>query len=186
MKGIPGHAKKVFKGIIFDTYQWEQELFDGSFATFEKVTRPSIVVTIPVVDDKILVLHEEQPGRAPYFAVPAGFSETTDESPEATAQRELREETGLTSSEWVLFDKYSLYPRMEITDYVFIARNCKRTYQKLLDKGEKQHGEFLYTFDEFIDLYNHDDFASFFFKYHLVRAKFDMAYKKELYKKIFG
>ena len=29
MKKIPNNAKRVFKGVIFDVYQWEQEVFDG-------------------------------------------------------------------------------------------------------------------------------------------------------------
>ena len=32
---IPENAKKVFTGQVFDVYQWEQEMFDGSKATFE-------------------------------------------------------------------------------------------------------------------------------------------------------
>ena len=34
---IPENAKRVFKGIIFDVYQWEQELYNGSKAVFEKL-----------------------------------------------------------------------------------------------------------------------------------------------------
>lgn len=32
---LPPQAKKVFTGQIFDVYQWEQEMYDGSFETFE-------------------------------------------------------------------------------------------------------------------------------------------------------
>lgn len=39
---IPENAKLVFKGKIFDTYQWEQEMYDGSRVTFEKIKRPDI------------------------------------------------------------------------------------------------------------------------------------------------
>ena len=38
-KGLPENAKLVFKGVLFDTWQWEQELFDGSYSTFEVVVR---------------------------------------------------------------------------------------------------------------------------------------------------
>ncbi len=38
-KGLPQNAKCVFEGILFDTWQWEQELFDGSFTTFEAIVR---------------------------------------------------------------------------------------------------------------------------------------------------
>lgn len=32
---IPSTAKRVFKGIIFDVYRWEQEMFDETTSTFE-------------------------------------------------------------------------------------------------------------------------------------------------------
>lgn len=34
---IPDHAKCVFKGVIFDVYQWEQKLYNGTTTTFEKL-----------------------------------------------------------------------------------------------------------------------------------------------------
>ena len=43
---IPINAKKVFQGIIFDVYQWEQKLFDGTVATFEKLKRPDIDIVL--------------------------------------------------------------------------------------------------------------------------------------------
>lgn len=49
MVKIPSHATKVFSGVIFDVYQWEQELFNGNIATFEALRRPSTVIIIPVV-----------------------------------------------------------------------------------------------------------------------------------------
>ena len=58
---IPRHAKRVFKGEIFEVYQWPQEMFDGSIKTFEMVRRPDTVATIAVIEDKIIVLEEEQP-----------------------------------------------------------------------------------------------------------------------------
>ncbi len=49
MVKIPSHAVKVFSGVIFDVYQWEQELFNGNVSTFEALRRPSTVIIIPVV-----------------------------------------------------------------------------------------------------------------------------------------
>lgn len=34
---IPSFAKKVFKGIMFDVYQWQQKMFEGKLETFEKM-----------------------------------------------------------------------------------------------------------------------------------------------------
>ena len=59
---IPESAKKVFTGKLFDVYQWEQELFDGSTTTFEKVKTKDIVSIIPVTTDgKIMICKQKQP-----------------------------------------------------------------------------------------------------------------------------
>jgi hypothetical protein len=36
---IPNHARIVFHGQLFDVYQWEQKLFNGKTAIFEKIKR---------------------------------------------------------------------------------------------------------------------------------------------------
>lgn len=65
---MPENAKRVFKGVVFDVYQWEQELYDGSKATFEKLKRPDTVVVFPVLPDgKILLTEQEQPGKDPFI-----------------------------------------------------------------------------------------------------------------------
>ena len=59
---IPKHAKRVFKGVIFDVYQWKQKMYDGSFKTFEKIKRPDTVIVFPVLDNgKILLTKQSQP-----------------------------------------------------------------------------------------------------------------------------
>ncbi len=49
MAKIPTHAHKVFSGVIFDIYQWDQELFNGKVATFEALRRSSTVMVVAVV-----------------------------------------------------------------------------------------------------------------------------------------
>ncbi len=41
---MPDHARRVFRGEVFDVYQWEQEMFDGSKAVFEKLIRQDTVI----------------------------------------------------------------------------------------------------------------------------------------------
>ena len=48
-------------GKIFDTYQWEKKMFDGSTATIGVVKRPGTIQIIPTVRDKIILSYEEQP-----------------------------------------------------------------------------------------------------------------------------
>ena len=70
---VPEHSKKVFTGVLFDIFQWEQEMFDGSKRTFEKVWRKPTVQIIAVTKEKKLVLlNEEQPGNGKFISFPGG------------------------------------------------------------------------------------------------------------------
>ncbi|MFO0971471.1 MAG: hypothetical protein U0520_03950, partial [Candidatus Saccharimonadales bacterium] len=60
-KLIPQDAKKVFDGVIFDVFQWQQQMFDGTTETFEMLRRPDTVQVICIDEGKVLVLEEEQP-----------------------------------------------------------------------------------------------------------------------------
>lgn len=53
---IPSEATKVFDGVIFDVYQWQQKMFDGSIETFEMLKRVSTVGIIAIKDDKLALL----------------------------------------------------------------------------------------------------------------------------------
>src|SRR3989344_2189761 len=100
---IPESAKKVFEGNIFDVYQWEQELYDGTKGVFEKISRPDTAVVIPILPDgKILLVEDSQPDRKMVLSAPSGRVEE-GETPEETARRELLEETGYEVKELIPF-----------------------------------------------------------------------------------
>lgn len=107
MAKIPSHAKNVFSGVIFDIYQREQEMFDGSTAVFEAGIRPSTVIIIPIVGDKIALAHERQPGKDWYTTMISGRIDAGEE-PLAAAKRELEEEAGMVSEDWELYSKVSV------------------------------------------------------------------------------
>ena len=50
-KIIPDEAEKVFNGVLFDVYQWQQEMYDGSYATFERLRRADTAAVICITDD---------------------------------------------------------------------------------------------------------------------------------------
>lgn len=109
MQKIPNHAKKVFSGVFHDVYQWEQEMFDGSFQTFEGLKRKDAVTILAITtDNKIIINNEEQPTVGRFISLPGGNSEGNGFLNEA--KRELEEETGYTSNEWrAWFDSDILY-----------------------------------------------------------------------------
>ena len=124
MNKIPDTATLVFKGIAFDTYHWDQQMFDGSTATFEAIKKRDSATIIAVVGDSILVNDEEQPGKDAFQALPGGVSEEGD-SPLECAKRELLEETGYASDDWQQFMVTDPFhsSRIEWNNYFFIARN---------------------------------------------------------------
>jgi ADP-ribose pyrophosphatase len=133
---IPSHATRVFKGVIYDVYQWEQELYDGTKKTFEALKRPNTVVVIPLLDDQVLYAHQEQPGHTPFISLFGGRADESEE-PLVTAKRELLEETGLSSDDWQELRCYPAQSKIEWNVYYFVARNCKKTTEIKLDGGEK-------------------------------------------------
>ena len=156
MPKIPENAKKVFTGQIFDVYHWEQELFDGSSVTFERLSRPDTVNIIAVEDGKILFAQQEQPGQPPFPSI-LGGRQDPGETPLETAKRELLEESGRVSDDWELWYTYDPVSKMDWTIYTFIARNCKKIQEPQLDAGEKIIITPL-SFEKFIDAVSQPEF----------------------------
>jgi len=137
MQTIPDQAKKVFSGVIFDTYQWEQIMFDGSTATFEMLKRMSTVSILATTSEKhVLLTHQQQPRHKDFISLPGG-KQDQGETPLQTAKRELQEESGYTSNEWELYKTYRPYNKIDWEVFVYIAKNCKKTHSQQLDPGEK-------------------------------------------------
>jgi len=130
-------AKLMYQGIIYGTYQWQQELFDGSEATFEMLRRPDTVEVIAIVDDKIVVLNDEQPHRGARLGFPGGRVDDTDESILAAAKRETLEETGYSFSNWRLVKVWQPQTKIEWFIHLFIAWGVADQTEPHLDGGEK-------------------------------------------------
>src|SRR3990167_7476624 len=127
---IPENAKRVFKGQIFDIYQWEQEMYDGSTHTFERLKRPDTVIVIPLTtDEKIIICDQEQPAREPFLSMIGGMIDEGEE-PLTAAKRELLEETGYEASEITLFDEFHPHIKLDWTVYTYLAKGCKKVAEQ--------------------------------------------------------
>lgn len=148
---IPENAKCVFKGKIFDTYQWEQIMYDGSTKIFEKLKRPDTVVVFPVLDDgNILLTEQEQPGKEPFIGACGGRVEDGEDILES-AKREFLEETGYEASEYILWKSEHPASKIDWVVYFFIAKGCKKVSDQSLDGGEKIELKKV-TFDELLQI----------------------------------
>ncbi|MEK7496313.1 MAG: NUDIX hydrolase [Patescibacteria group bacterium] len=148
---IPPHAKKVFSGVMFDVYQWEQEMFDGTKATFEKLKRPDTVVVFPVLPDGgILLTEQEQPGKGSFVGTTGGRVDK-GESVITAAKRELLEESGYESEEFILWDARHVTSKIDWVIYTFIAKGLNKVAEMKLDAGEKIILKPV-SFDEFMEI----------------------------------
>ena len=182
---LPDNAKRVFKGEIFEVWQWPQKMYDGSTHTFERVKRPNTVQIIAVIGDKILIQEQQQPDRSrPYFSFPGGRCDE-GEQPLASAQRELLEETGLTSSDWELWSERRPVAKMEWIIYTFIAKNCVQQKEPHLEAGEKITNR-LITFDEFLRLPDDPDFYDSWMAMLLIKAQHDRQAAEKLHHQLFN
>jgi len=180
---LPENAKLVFKGVMFDTYQWEVDGYDGSKRIFEKLKRPDTVMIIPITEEgKIIVALQEQPHKPPFIGTIGGRVDEGEDVLE-TAKRELLEETGYEAKEWVLFDVVQPVSKIEWAIYTFIAKGCKKIAEQNLDGAEKIELKFL-SFEEFINLAVNDDKFGDEFKIRILETKLQPK-KMEEFKDLF-
>lgn len=135
-KLIPRNASLVFKGKIFDVYQWQQEMFDGSSETFEMLKRVDTIKVIAIKDEKIVVLDEKQPHHE-FFDIPGGRHDHENETELGAAKRELLEETGLSFKTWKLLSITQPHTKMDWFVYLFLAIDFESQTEQKLDAGEK-------------------------------------------------
>jgi ADP-ribose pyrophosphatase len=144
---LPDNSVRVFEGMIYDVYQWPQALFDGSEHTFEMLKRPDTVQVIAIVDDKILLLDDEQPHLGNKKTFPGGRVDEADETILSAAQREVQEETGYSFNSWRLIKVWQPHTKIEWFVHLFLAWDVAGEQPTKHDAGEKISMQAL-NFDE--------------------------------------
>ncbi len=169
MAKIPEGAKRVYEGVIYDTYHWEQEMFDGSFETFEMLKRANTVEIIATVGDKIVISRDEQPVKGKKIGLIGGRMDQ-GETPLESAKRELLEESGLASENWELYRSYMPITKIEWEVFIFVARDCKKVAEQNLDPGERIELIEL-SYKEFENKLLYEDFYSQELAWDLMKRK---------------
>jgi ADP-ribose pyrophosphatase len=136
-KLIPDEATLVFSGEIYDVYQWQQQLFNGEYATFEMLRRPNTASVNAIKDGKIVVLQQLQPDwPAPRYTTPGGRCDE-GEDPLAAAQREMLEETGMRFKTWKLLSVSQESEKIECFYYEYFATDFIDEQPIKEDPGER-------------------------------------------------
>lgn len=182
---LPEGAKRVFEGKLFDTYQWEQKLYDGTTSTFERISRPDTIVVFPILSDgTIILVNDSQPDRDTILTAPAGRIEEGEE-PETAARREMREETGYEAEKLELLYAYQPYRKVDWVVHVFVARGCRKAGEPTLDAGEKITLRPV-TFNELVGMCVSGEYAGDNFETLVLRAALDPVKMQELRAKFLG
>ena len=132
----------VFRGKLLQVRRDVVRLPDGNTAQREYIVHPGAVMIIPITDSGEVVLERQfrYPLGREMIELPAGKIDP-GESPLATGQRELLEETGYTAAQWQYVTTIHLaigYSNERIDFY--IARGLQQEGARL------DHGEFLDVF----------------------------------------
>lgn len=121
----------------YDIWEYPVVQPNGNPAIYEMCVRQNAAMVIAEVDGKIVITRQiQQKGATEKYCLLGGLIEE-GEHPQHAAMRELAEESGLTSDDWVLLGQINHTNRMAWTDYLYMARNCKQTTNQHLDSGEQ-------------------------------------------------
>lgn len=158
-------------------------MYDGSKETFEMLKRPNTLQVIATQGDKILIAYEEQPTKGPSYTL-LGGRQNKGETPLAAAKRELKEEAGLASDDWKLYTTVEPYNKIDWTVYTYIARDCKKIAEPMLDAGEKIEVKAV-EFDEFVRIATEEKFWGTNLTIELLKMQLQPKKLEEFKKKLF-
>lgn len=200
-KLIPEDAKLVFRGKIYDVYQWPQKMYDGSMETFEMLRRADTVKAIAILTpeeqkklqnvhdlspnetgSKIVIARQMQPRKDWFYDYPGGRMDKTDTDELEAAKREMREEAGLEFRNWKLVMVHQPFTKIDWLVYTFVATGLIKQVEQNLDAGEKIEVE-LATLGEIEQLAKTDESQYLRFKdFDKIRGGVKLEDMAELYK----
>ncbi len=99
-------------------------------------------------ENKVILIRQFRIGPDKYYYESPAGSLNWDQNPQEEALRELREESGYTSSEVMLLQAAYDGPYTTAMRYMFLAKNCIQTHAQQLDEDEYIDQVHLASFEE--------------------------------------
>ncbi len=127
-------SRQIMDGTVLRVYCDEVRLPNGAPARRELIRHVGAVCIVPVTDDGRVIIERQYryPVDRIITEIPAGKLNDKQEDPLLAAQRELREETGLTASHWESLGIF--YPAPAYSDetiHMFLAKGLHLGAQQL-------------------------------------------------------
>ena len=128
---------KKYKGHSFEVFSKNLKLPNGKVVNWDIIKMKKVAVIIPLIGSDILLNRQYRPPLKKWiYELPAGDIEE-NEKPILAAGRELEEETGYHSDKLeFVFKSYSSPGSSDELEYFFVAKDLRKTHQKL-DKSEE-------------------------------------------------
>jgi nicotinamide mononucleotide adenylyltransferase/ADP-ribose pyrophosphatase YjhB (NUDIX family) len=121
----------------FDIWEYPVVLPGGDAAIYETCVRQNAAMVVAEQDGQIVLTRQiQRKDEKPRHCLLGGMIEN-GEKPLHAAQRELAEESGLTSQNWKLIGEVRHANRVIWSDYFFMACDCKLTEKPRPDAGEQ-------------------------------------------------
>lgn len=114
------HTEKIYQGRVFAVRQDQVRMPDGKLAKLDIVDHQGAVTLVPVDEERriwFIRQYRHAAGRV-LLELPAGVMET-DEQPETSAQREIREEIGMAAAQLKKIGEFFLAPGYS-TEYMLV------------------------------------------------------------------
>lgn len=110
----------IYQGKVFDLHQDEVRMPNGNLARLDIIQHPPSVTLLPVDEQNQIwfIRQYRHAAGGEIFELPAGVVEK-GEDPQACAEREIREEIGMSASSFLMIGEFFLVPGYS-SEYMYI------------------------------------------------------------------
>ncbi|MGF3066743.1 NUDIX hydrolase [Facklamia sp. P12950] len=144
-------VNQIYDGAILQLYQNEVRLPNGQTAKRELIHHlPAVGILAETKNNEVVLVKQYRPAIADeIYEIPAGIIDQVEgqlEEPLIAAKRELNEETGYASAEWIFNSKFYISPGyIDEAIYLFFAKSIEEAKEKLDQDENEEVSHYLFT-----------------------------------------